>query len=148
MVLLRQEGRCFWMRQRLDQRTFRWTAGFALPDESAERDIDCPQVGDFAPYVLTMADSGQPNIVAGTLTLFSEAEQAAYLVERKAELSCPADEGKTRDSGGVINPTATLGAPWPAQHADLLIEADRVDTAAYLLRHLANRLQWAIRFGG
>ena len=112
--LVRQDDCGLWMRQRLDQGTFRWTADFALSDESAERGIDRPQVGDLAPYVLTMADSSPLNIVAGTFLLFGEAEQAADLVEREAEFSCPADEGKTRDFGGVIDPAATFGAPWSA----------------------------------
>ena len=76
-----------------------------------------------------------PHVLAITT---SEPQQRANLVQREAELPCPADESKLCHIVAVVSakPAALLSA-WLRQQADPLVIADRLDVTTGPARKLA-----------
>jgi hypothetical protein len=67
---------------------------------------------------------------AGLCAAVDESEQAAHLIERKAEFAGAEDETQTRDVRIIVDTVARSCAPGVRHHADLLVIADGFEIAA------------------
>jgi hypothetical protein len=85
-----------------------------------------------------MRRSQVADLGAGAASAIGQPEQGAHFLEREAQVSRPAYERKALELDHAETPKASFRPGGPAEQADPLVVADRLDVAAGLLRELAN----------
>jgi len=127
-------------RKNLDQWTTWTLTAIAFTNRVGQNTVHRLEVGNLRANACDVRGSDAPRLRPHVLTITkSDSQQRANLIQREAELPCPADESKPGHIVAVVSakPAALLPA-WLRQQADPLVIADRLDIAAGPARKLAH----------
>jgi hypothetical protein len=117
-------------REDLDNRALRLLRRFTFANSVSEYALHRLQIGDLSANVCDVSGGDAPDCSTGRLSIgCCQTQQAANLIQRKAQLARPTDETQPGNIIAIITPKPSPLATRPRQQSDPLVITDCLDIA-------------------